>query len=158
MITVLLATIVRNKKWISIFALVALCYISFKTVSAPTAISDGQKWRGKQVIEQTQDQVKQISIPGIDKMTFTANDTEQRVNIYNPETNDCTIVFSLYIDEELLWRSGKCVPGYGFYDITLAHGLEAGNYQGVLLYECERDGKQLNSAKVNVEITVKGEK
>lgn len=115
--------------------------------------SDGTPWQGKQVIEH-QAEVKQIAIPGIDKMYFKANKKAQKVNIYNPESNDCTMTFGLFIGDDILWYSEKCYPGYGFYDIKLMRCLEPGTYKARLLHMCERDGIQLNSANLNVEIIV----
>ena len=124
----------------------------FRTAS-PTPGTDGTPWHGKQAIER-QTEVKQIAIPGIDKLYFVANQTEQQVNIYNPDTNDCEIKFTLSIDGETLWQSAECSPGYGFYQIDLSKPLVAGKYKGTLLHECTRKGKQLNSARMNLEIIV----
>jgi len=125
----------------------------FRTASPAPGTSDGTPWHGKQAIEH-QTEVKQIAIPGIDKLYFKADQTEQQVNLYNPDANDCSICFTLSIGEDLLWKSGKCQPGYGFYEIELNHPLETGTYKGTLLHECERDGQALNSAKMNLEIIV----
>ena len=115
--------------------------------------SDGTPWHGKQAIEH-QVEVKHIEIPGIDTLYLKAGQTEQQVNFYNPDANDCSMEFSLSIGEDLLWKSGKCQPGYGFYTIELEHPLETGTYKGTLLHECERNGKALNSARMNLEIEV----
>ena len=125
----------------------------FRTASPAPGASDGTQWHGKQAIEH-QIEVKQIAIPGIDKLYFVANQTEQQVNIYNPDTNDCEIKFTLEVDGETLWQSAECSPGYGFYTINLSKPLAAGTYKGTLLHECSRNCKELNSARMNLEIIV----
>ena len=131
--------------------MIIVLYYRFSPSPAPG--TDGTPWHGKQAIEH-QTEVKQIAIPGIDRMYFVANQTEQQVNIYNPDTNDCEIKFTLSIGGEILWQSAECSPGYGFYTINLSKPLVSGTYKGTLLHECERDGQQLNSAKMNLEIVV----
>ena len=135
---------------IAISLIVALVFIS---ASPEPGTSDGEVWHGKQAIEH-QTEVKHIEIPGIDTLYLKAGQTEQQVNLYNPDANDCSICFTLSIGEDLLWKSGKCQPGYGFYEIELNHPLETGTYKGELLHECERNGQALNSAKMNLEIVV----
>ena len=131
----------------------ALVLIFKPPVSPELDESDGEKWQGKQAIEH-QAEVKHIEIPGIDRMYFKAGETTQKVNIYNPESNDCTISYKLIMKGKVIWKSEKCYPGYGFYEIKLTHSLEAGTYNAHLLHVCERDGQQLNSANMNVEIIV----
>ena len=131
----------------------AIALIFKPPVSPELDESDGEKWHGKQAIEH-QTEVKQIAIPGIDKLYFVANQTEQQVNIYNPDTNDCSIKFTLEVDGETLWQSAECSPGYGFYTINLSKPLETGTYKGTLLHECSRNGKELNSARMNIDIIV----
>ena len=125
----------------------------FRTASPAPGASDGTQWHGKQAIEH-QTEVKQIAIPGIDRMYFVADQTEQQVNIYNPDTNDCEIKFMLEVDGETIWQSAECSPGYGFYQIDLSKPLAAGTYKGTLLHECSRNCKELNSARMNLEIIV----
>ena len=136
--------------------MIIVLYYRFSPSPAPGTDgteSSGTPWHGKQAIEH-QTEVKHIEIPGIDTLYLKAGQTEQQVNLYNPDANDCSICFTLFVDDKLVWKSGKCQPGYGFYEIELEHPLEAGTYKGTLLHECERDGQQLNSAKMNLEIVV----
>lgn len=145
----------KANKFMVIFlsiTLIVLFVLLYLSPSAPTT-SDGEIWHGKQTIEH-QTEVKHIEIPGIDTLYLKAGQTEQQVNFYNPDANDCSICFTLSIGEDLLWKSGKCQPGFGFYEIELEHPLETGTYKGELLHECERDGQALNSAKMNLEIIV----
>lgn len=154
----LMISLLRDKEpnglWFLIpIALCIVCIILVKQPSSSDDESDGTPWHGKQVIER-QTEVKHIEIPGIDRMYFKAWKTVQKVNIYNPESNDCTISYKLIMKGKVIWKSEKCYPGYGFYEIKLTHGLEAGTYNAHLLHVCERDGQQLNSANMNVEIIV----
>jgi len=154
----LMISLLRDKEprglWFLIpIALCIVCIILVKQPSSPSDESDGEAWHGKQAIEH-QTEVKQIAIPGIDKLYFVANQTEQQVNIYNPESNDCEIKFTLEVDGETLWQSAECSPGYGFYTINLSKPLVAGTYKGTLLHECSRNCKELNSARMNIDIIV----
>lgn len=148
--------LLKHKELIGLLLIlpIVICITAIFIVKPPASPgTDGTPWHGKQAIEH-QTEVKQIAIPGIDRMYFVANQTEQQVNIYNPDTNDCEIKFTLSIDGETLWQSAECSPGYGFYTINLSKPLAAGKYKGTLLHECTRKGKQLNSARMNLEIIV----
>ena len=116
--------------------------------------SNSVEWTGKQYSE-AEESTKNIAIPGQSKMLFKAGETAQKVNIYNPEENDCYMIFTLQIDDETIWKSGECLPGYGYYDIDLDYPLKAGTYNASLIHECFRGDTKLNSAKMEVEIVVK---
>lgn len=97
---------------------------------------------------------KGIAIPGFDTLVFFANQTKQRVNFFNPDSNDCLFLMTLYVDDKPLWKSGYCKPGTGYYDIELSEPLKAGEYSAYLKVECfKEDGTVLNGAKVEFEIT-----
>jgi len=116
---------------------------------------DSTTWAGPREIRQAQEE-KTISIPGIAEMIFTADDTKQQVNIYNPETNECYIVFILYCDGVKIWKSGYCKPSCGYYEIELEHPLDVGTHKGSLVYECYGfDGERLNSARLNFSLIVR---
>ena len=96
-----------------------------------------------------------IAIPGFDTLVFTANQTKQKVNFFNPDSNDCLFLMTLYIDDKPMWKSGYCKPGTGYYDIELTEPLQAGEYSAYLKVQCfKEDGTSLNGAKVEFEITV----
>lgn len=96
-----------------------------------------------------------IAIPGFDRLTFTADATEQKVNFYNPEGNDCLFLMALYVNDGLYWQSGYVEPGKGYYNITLSEGLPAGLYDAALQVQCyKQSGEALNSAKIEFELTV----
>lgn len=112
-------------------------------------------WDGEQKVPKLQNGQKGIAIPGFDTLVFTANQTNQRVNFFNPDSNDCLFLMTLYIDDKPLWKSGYCKPGTGYYDIELSEPLKAGEYSAYLKVQCfKEDGTVLNGAKVEFDITV----
>ena len=114
-----------------------------------------EQWTGYRETESI-NSVGRIAIPGIDIIVFNANETCQKVNIYNPEENACLIRFTLLIDGYIYWQSGFCSPGNGYYDIELIRPIEAGTYHATLMHECQRpDGTVLNSASMNITIVAR---
>lgn len=113
-------------------------------------------WNGEQNISKpTVDNKPAIAIPGIKEMTFIADQMEQKVNLYNPPTNNCYFQMNLYAEDELIWKSGNVAPGNGYYDIELNKTLPKGEQQGYLLIKCYRkDGTELNSAKLKFNLIV----
>lgn len=100
-----------------------------------------------------------IAIPGFKSLTFTAGETTQPVNFYNPEENDCYFVLTLLLpDGTELWKSEMIGPGKGFYAITLEQPVEAGNYpDSVLKYECFKRNDELtplNGSEMRFELIV----
>lgn len=79
-----------------------------------------------------------IDIPGFDAMNLKAGETEQSVNLYNPEQNTCYFKMSILMEDgTVLWESGLVEPGKAVYTITLKESLEAGVYENCTLkYEC----------------------
>ena len=140
---------------ITIALLVLGLFLRYETAKIDSkSDSNSVIWNGKQSIE-TDSEVKNIAIPGQSEMLFEAGKTAQKVNIYNPEQNDCVMVFTLKIGEEIIWKSGDCLPGYGYYGIELERPLEPGTYKASLIHECFRQNKQLNTAIINTTIMVK---
>lgn len=148
-----------------VLAILMLCVISviiFLHRSSPPPNlepdSNAQAWEGKQDLDMPKPDVKQIAIPGIESLVFIENQTKQNVNFFNPEENDCLIVFSLHIENREIWRSGYCEPGKGYYSIEIDKPLENGKYNASLLYECfKKDGTPLNSANVQFDLYVQEE-
>lgn len=95
-----------------------------------------------------------IAIPGLpESLVFAANQTEQKVNFYNPEGNNCLFLMTLYIDDCQYWQSGYVAAGQGYYNITLSEPIAEGEHNAYLLIQCFRDdGTALNSAKVGTKI------
>ncbi len=96
-----------------------------------------------------------ISIPGFSTLSFVADQTQQRVNFYNPETNNCMFLMSLYVEDELYWQSGYVEAGKGYYSIELYESLPTGEYAAMLQIQCFRaSGEPLNSANVAFDLSV----
>ena len=113
-----------------------------------------QSWQGNQNLHRPSSG-KEIAIPGFTHLSFLADSTEQKVNFFNPNENDCYFVFSLYVADNLLWRSGYCPPGNGYYSIELTESLQCGKYNAALKIECyQEDGKQLNGASIPFTLSV----
>lgn len=114
-----------------------------------------ENWKGNQDLPSNGEN-KEIEIPGFKTLVFYANQTTQKVNLYNPENNDCLFKLKLYADDSQIWESGYIKPNDGYYDIELNEPLNIGEYAGKLLYQCyTEDGTQLNSAVVSFKLTVK---
>lgn len=117
--------------------------------------SNASDWNGEQELDKRKTEVRQIAIPGIDSLFFKADQKEQKVNFYNPKSNECLMVFVLYVDDHEMWRSGYCKPDSGYYTIELNEPLKEGEYDASLMHECYReDGAALNSANVKFKLYV----
>lgn len=117
--------------------------------------SNASDWNGEQKLDKRKTEVRQIAIPGIDSLFFKADQKEQKVNFYNPKSNECLMVFVLYVDDREMWRSGYCKPDSGYYTIELNEPLKEGEYDANLMHECYReDGAVLNSANVKFKLYV----
>ena len=111
-------------------------------------------WEGEQNLAEPQTSGT-IAIPGFSKLTFGADHLQQQVNFYNPATNNCLFLMSLYVEEELYWQSGYVEAGKGYYQIELSDCIPAGLYDAELRIRCFREsGQELNSAKVTFDLTV----
>lgn len=87
-------------------------------------ISSGIKWSGNSITVNRDKPEKYIAIPCFTDMNFIANQTSQKVNIYNPEDNECIMNFSIVLsDGTAIWESDNTHPGYGFHDIELTQTL-----------------------------------
>lgn len=117
--------------------------------------SNGILWNGKQSIEKEYEQ-SSISIPGFDEISFKSNSTNQKVNIYNPDTNNCTMNFSIIMpDNTILWAEENIQPEYGLYDIQINKELKKGTYEGcVFTVRCFRDGIELNGCNITFTLYV----
>lgn len=125
--------------------------------SSPTLPTDENavEWEGEQKVPRLQNGQKGIAIPGFDTLVFTANQTHQKVNFYNPSENDCLFRMTMYVNDEALWQSGYCVAGNGYYDIDISKPLAVGDYSAYLKVECFKvDGTPLNGAKVEFDLKV----
>lgn len=111
--------------------------------------SNGILWNGKQTIETNYKQ-SSIAIPGFTKISFEANSTNQKINLYNPDTNACSMDFSILMpDGSVLWSEENIQSGYGLYDIQLNKELEKGAYEKcIFTIRCYKDGVELNGCNI----------
>ncbi len=111
--------------------------------------SNGVVWNGKQTI-QTKSEESFISIPGFDKMVFKSNTTNQKVNIHNPDTNTCSMNFSIEMQNgTILWSAENIYPGYGLYDIEINNTLEKGTYENCMFsVRCFKDELEINGCNI----------
>ena len=97
-----------------------------------------------------------IDIPGYESLSFKAGSLSQKVNLKNPQTNDCYFVLSLIINSETLWTSDYIEPGYAVKKLTLTRAPEKGEYDAVLHYDCFtlNDKTPLNGAEIQLKLIV----
>lgn len=100
-----------------------------------------------------------ISIPGYEKLEFTAGQKEQDVYLTNPKENTCYFVMSLILEDgTVIWESQKLEPGMAFNRIALNQTLDAGDYENVTLrYDCYAlaDNSELNGSAIRINLEVK---
>lgn len=116
-------------------------------------------WQGEKTRHTGQKQ-KGITIPAFGSITLRANTLEQAVSLFNPESNDCYFVISLYLpDKTEIWKSKMILPGKGLYQIRLKQKVAAGKYENsIVRYECYKMDKQLtklNGSDVKLELEVR---
>lgn len=135
----------------------AWCFLHNQSVDKPSLPTDSNavEYEGDKPTNRLPNGQKGIAIPGFDTLVFSANQTHQKVNFYNPSENDCLFRMTLYVNDEALWQSGYCAAGNGYYDIDISKPLAVGDYPAYLKVECfKADGTPLNGAKVEFKITV----
>lgn len=125
------------------------------SLTGPLTVDEGAvSWEGNQNLADANTPGK-IAIPGFESLTFAADQTTQLVNFYNPESNNCLFLMSLYVGDQLYWQSGYVEAGKGYYTIELREEIPAGEYAGALLIQCFRpSGEALNSARVTFDLNV----
>lgn len=114
--------------------------------------------RVERFAEATPGSGENISIPGYEKLKFTAVRTSQTVNLKNPAENACTIVLTLTLEDgETLWTGEALSPGEVFTRIKLSRALDAGEYPATLHYDCYtiEDNQPLNGAEIQLTLEVK---
>lgn len=133
-----------------------LC-IEHEENKADDFVYGGTRWTGKQDLESGK-QSSYIAIPGFYEMTFIASQKNQRVNIYNPETNQCFMLDAIILDDgTIIWESDALYPGYGFYNIELIDTVGRGSYDAHLVIRCFNieTGKEVNGSTVDFKLYVK---
>lgn len=143
---------------ITISVLICLCVCRSNTGTQP--VSSGIKWDGNNITVNHDKNEKYIAIPCFTDLTFRANQTAQRVNIYNPEENECIMDFSMVLsDGTVVWETDNTYPGYGFHDIVLTKPLPSGIYEARLITRCFTMDKksELNGSSFKFKIKVIGD-
>lgn len=143
---------------ITVLSLIVVCLN--KCSNDKPYVSSGIKWDGNNITVNRDKNEKYIAIPCFTDLTFRANQTAQKVNIYNPEENECIMDFSIVLsDETVIWESDNTLPGYGFHDIELSKPLSSGVYEARLITRCFTMDKksELNGSLFRFKINVKGE-
>lgn len=141
-----------NKKIIIVVVIVivaAILALFFLFGRDDISKSNGVLWNGKQKIEKGYVE-SSISVPGFNQLSFQSDTTNQKVNIYNPETNSCSMNFSIILpDNTILWESEGIQPGYGLYDIEINKKLEKGTYKEcAFTVRCFKDDIELNGCDI----------
>lgn len=143
---------------ITVLSLIVVCLN--KCSNDRPSVSSGIKWDGNNITVSRDSDKKYIAIPCFAKLSFRANQTAQKVNIYNPEENKCIMDFSIVLsDGTIIWESDNTHPGYGFHDIELTKPLSSGVYEARLITRClTMDRKsELNGSSFKFKIKVIGE-
>ena len=143
------------KTHIIIFIIILIVALFFVLHGKGEKDSNGVVWNGKQNIEKQHEQ-SSIAIPGFNEISFLSDSINQKVNLYNPESNNCTMNFSIVMsDGTVIWEEENIQPGYGLYDIKLNQKLEKGTYEGcVFTVRCFRDGTELNGCNITFTLYV----
>lgn len=143
---------------ITVLSLIVVCLN--KCSNDKPYVSSGIKWDGNNITVNHDKNEKYIAIPCFTDLTFRANQTAQRVNIYNPEENECIMDFSIVLsDGAVIWETDNTRPGYGFHDIELTKPLSSGVYEARLITRCFTMDKksELNGSSFKFKIKVIGD-
>lgn len=95
-----------------------------------------------------------ITIPGFERVQLSATPTPQATPFYNPESNKCFFVISLFLPGgEEIYRSGMIAPGESTTTAALSYIPQAGIYENaVLRYSCYslESYEAMNGADVDI--------
>lgn len=154
----------KDKKLIIIIVLLlllcgAFIFIFFQRTATRdrlTPDSDAADYDGDHQTLQLANGQAGIAVPGQPDTLVFSTQTNQAINIYNPEANNCLFLPSLYVNDVKVWQGGYLAPGKAYYTIELNKPLKPGDYSAHILYNCFReDGTALNNAKVKFNLIVK---
>lgn len=101
----------------------------------------------------------QIQIAGFSSWHIPAGQTEDLpIYLHNPDGNPCYFSFRIALadTDETLYQSDMVPPGETIRQVDLSHSLDAGTYDAVVYITTNalEDGAAMNSAKLNVTLTV----
>lgn len=105
-----------------------------------------------------EDEPDGIRIPGYPSITIDADTTDVKMNLMNPEGNPCYFTFEIILSDtnETIYTSKMVEPGKAITNVTLKHGLEAGEYPAVIRITTAslEDGSAMNGANVETTLVV----
>lgn len=154
-------------------SIILTAILIFVSIFVGSALSSGKSEPAAVEVEETSEVAKDtdtmevptvapstggISIPGFSSVTFSADELEQNITLYNPENNKCYFIISLLLpDGTEIYKSGMLKPGECIEKITLTKELEPGLYNNAIVrYDCYEleTLQQLNgaNAKFNLEV------
>ncbi len=106
-----------------------------------------------------------VTVSGFSALTIMSELDTIAIDLYNPIENNGLYIMTFEFrlpDEseqgyEVLFKTGYVAPGKHIYQVTLAHGLAAGEYTGQLLVQPYRmsDLTPTNNVSAVVKLTVK---
>lgn len=144
----------------TLIIVVCVLFPLFQNNNTGNDVSSGIRWDGNSITATRDKPEKYITIPCFTDINFVSNQTSQKVNIYNPEENECIMNFSIVLsDGTVIWESDNTHPGYGFHDIELAQPLLPGVYEARLITRCFTLDKksELNGSSFKFKINVTGD-
>ncbi len=94
-----------------------------------------------------------IAIPGYEKLVMRAGQLVQKVELFNPEKNECYMVIEILLpDGTRLYKTGMLEPGKGVNEFEITRKLEVGTFEGAILKYSNYDlanMQELNGAQTN---------
>ena len=151
-------------KYLITFLLVSAVIISvlyFVDYKAPTTSADAtatMTTKTLKFVPSKQSKDDKISIPAVGSITLKEGRNNQKVNLFNPKSNNCYFNISLELsDGTILYNTGLLKPNEKITDIMIYKRLERGTYKDcVIRYNCYSldDKSILNNAVVNIDINV----
>ena len=110
-------------------------------------------------VTETPQKADSIKIPGYPSITIAANTPNVRMALLNPEGNPCYFKFEIVLKDtgETIYESQYVPSGKTINDVTLTHGLSAGEYPATIkITTIALDQKTpLNGANVETVLIVK---
>ena len=99
---------------------------------------------------------ERILIPGVSRLTFERNSTQQRVPFFNPSENSAIMKMRLQLEDGTeLWHSDELKPGESANIITTHNLPKIGNYHAVLVIDCQdANGVTLNGGIINLTLSI----
>lgn len=150
-----------------LLALILLLVFSFcGRTPEPAPVEDTSSWTpvieddlGEDATAASAQSGAQIQIAGFSFWHVPAGQAEDLpIRLHNPDSNPCYFSFRIALEDtdETLYQSDMVPPGETIRQVDLTHSLDAGTYDAVVYITTNAldDGRPMNSAKLNVVLTV----